>query len=62
MMAQDRSPGLRLAMKVMASVQLEMPIKGFSCFSSGDHFVQWSKTSLAILVESYSRNVSMKLF
>ena len=61
MMAVDRSPELRLAMKVMPSVE-EMPIKGFSCFSSGGHFVQWSKTILAILVEGHSRNISMKLF
>ena len=39
-----------------------MPIKGLSGFSSGSHFVQWSKTILVILVESHSRNISMKLF
>ena len=61
MMALDRSPELKLAMEVMASVEYEMPIKGFSCFSSGSHFVQWSKTILAIFVESHSRNISMKL-
>ena len=54
-MALDRSPELRLAMKMM-------PIKGFSCFSSGGHFVQWSKTVIAILVEGHLRNISMKLF
>ena len=62
MMALKRSPELRLAMKVIASEEKEMPIKGFSCFSSGGHFVQWSKTILANLVESHSRNISMKLF
>ena len=51
-MALDRSPELRLAMKVVPSVE---------CFSSGGHFVQWSKTILAILVEGHSRNISMKL-
>ena len=61
-MALDRSPELRLAMKVMASVEYEMPIKGFSCFSSGRHSVQWSKTISAISVESHSKNISMKLF
>ena len=61
-MALKRSPELKFAMKVIASVEKEMPIKGFSCFSSGGHFVQWSKTILAILVESHSRNISMKLF
>ena len=55
MMALDSSPELRLAMKVMASVELEMQIKDFSCFGSGSHFVQ-------IWVEGHSRNVSMKLF
>ena len=39
-----------------------MPIKGFSCFSSGGHFVQWSITILAILEEGHFRNISMKLF
>ena len=39
-----------------------MPIKGFSCFSSGGHFVQWRGTILAILVEGYSRHISMTLF
>ena len=29
---------------------------------AGSHFVQWSKTILAIFVESHSRNISMKLF
>ena len=27
-----------------------MPIKGFSCFSYSDHFVQWNKTILATLI------------
>ena len=62
MMALDRSPELRLTMKVMVSVEKEVPIKGFSCFSSGGHFVQWSKTILAIFVEGHSRNISIKLF
>ena len=62
MMALDRSPELRLAIKVMPSVEQELTIKGFSCFSSSGHFVQWSKTILAILVEGHSRNISMKLF
>ena len=43
-MALDRSPEVRLVMEVMASAEKEMSIKGFSCFSSGSHFVQWSKT------------------
>ena len=34
----------------------------FSIFSSGGRFVQRSKTFLAHLVESYQRNISMKLF
>ena len=55
-MALKRSPELRLAMKVIASVEKEMPIKGFSCFSSGHHFVKWSKTISAILVESFKEH------
>ena len=39
-----------------------MTIKGFSCFSSGGHFVQWNKTIVATLVEGHSRNISLKLF
>ena len=35
---------------------------GFSIFSSGSHFVQRSRTILAILVEDHPRNISMKLF
>ena len=53
-MALDRSPELRLAMKVMASVEWEMLIKSYSYFSSGGHFVQRSKTILAVLVEGHS--------
>ena len=30
-----------------------MLIKGLSCFSSGSHFVQWSKTILAFLVKEH---------
>ena len=36
-----------------------MPIKGFSSFSSGGHFVQWSKTILVSLVEGHLRNISI---
>ena len=61
-MALDRSPELRLAMKVIASVELVMTIKGFSCFSSSGQFVQWNKTIVATLVEGHSRNISLKLF
>ena len=39
-MALDCSPELRLAMEMMASMEYEMPIKGFSCFSSGGHFIK----------------------
>ena len=63
MMALDRSPELRLAMKMMASVEWELPIKVFLliCFSSDGQFVQRNKTILEILV-GHSRNISMKLF
>ena len=33
-------------------------LKGFSIFSSDDHFVQRSRTILAILVEGHPRNIS----
>ena len=33
----------------------------FSIFSSGGHFVQRSKTILAILVEGHPRNISVKI-
>ena len=39
-----------------------MSFKGFSFFSSGSHFVQQSKTIIAILVEGHPSNVSVKLF
>ena len=40
----------------------EMSFKGFSIFTSGDHFVQQSRTSLAILVKGDKRNITVKLF
>ena len=40
----------------------EMLFKGFSIFSFGGHFVQWSKTILAILEVGHPRNISVKLF
>ena len=61
MIALDCLPELRSAMKVMASVERQMTIKGFSCFSSGGHFVQQNKTIIEILV-GHSSNISMKLF
>ena len=39
-----------------------MSFKGFSIFSSGGHFVQWSGTIFAVLVEGHPRNISVKLF
>ena len=37
-------------------------LKFFSIFSSGGHFVQWSGTILAILVESHPKNIPVILF
>ena len=34
----------------------------FSIFSSGGHFVQQSRTILAILVKGHPRNIPVKLF
>ena len=39
-----------------------MTFKGLSIFSFGGHFVQWSGTILAILIEGCPRNISVKLF
>ena len=39
-----------------------MSLKGFSIFSSGDHFIQKSGTILAILAEGHPKNISVKLF
>ena len=39
-----------------------MSFKGFSNFSFCGHFVQQSRTILAILVEGHPSNVSVKLF
>ena len=36
--------------------------KSFSIFSSGGHFVQRSRTILAILVKGHPRNIPVKLF
>ena len=37
-------------------------LKGFSIFRFDGHFVQRSRTILAILVEGHPRNISVKLF
>ena len=39
-----------------------MSFKGFSIFISGGHFVQWSETILAVLVEGHPRKISEKFF
>ena len=39
---------------------MEMSFKGFSIFSSGDHFVQQNETILAILAKRDKRNISVK--
>ena len=36
--------------------------KFFSTFSSGDHFIQPSRTSLAILLNGHMRHISVKFF
>ena len=37
-------------------------LKVLSIFSSDGHFVQWSETILAILVEGHPRKISVNLF
>ena len=39
-----------------------MSLKGVPIFSSAGHFVQWSGTILAVLIEGQPRNLSKKLF
>ena len=39
----------------------EIPFKDYSVFSSGGHSVQRRGTILAILVEGYPRNISVKI-
>ena len=39
-----------------------MSFKGFSIFSFDGHFVQRSRTILAILVKGHPRNIPVKLF
>ena len=39
-----------------------MSFKSFFIFTSGGRFVQWSRTSLAILVEGHPKNISVKPF
>ena len=41
---------------------MEMSFKGFSIFSSGNHFVQQIRPILAILVKGDKRNISVKSF
>ena len=48
--------------KIHPLVKAEKSFKGFSIFSSGGHFVQWSGMVLVILVEGYPRNIPVKLF
>ena len=40
----------------------EMSFKDISIYSSDGHFVQWSKTVCAIMVEGIMRNISMESF
>ena len=47
----------------MGPLALEkMSFKSFSIFSSGGHFVQQSRTIVAILVKGHPRNIPVKLF
>ena len=47
----------------MGPLALEkMSFKSFSLFSSGGHFVQQSRTIVAILVKGHPRNIPVKLF
>ena len=49
-------------MKVMASMEWAMLIKGFSIFISLVHFDEGMAAISAISVEGHQRNISVKLF
>ena len=55
-MALDRSPALRLAMKVICRLKVFSPV-----FISGGHFVEGRRAILSILVAGHPRNISVKL-
>ena len=46
----------------MHSLRRSSRLKAFSIFSYGGHFVQWSGTVWAILVDSHLRSIPVKLF
>ena len=46
--------------EISQAVSEELAFRNFSIFSSGDHFVHQSETVLAILVECYLSNISVK--
>ena len=46
--------------KGSGKVSLKANYSRFSIFSSGGHFVHWSGTVLAILVEGHLSNIPMK--
>ena len=48
--------------KIHLLVQEKKSFKGFSIFSSDGHFVQRSRTILAILVKGLQGNICVKLF
>ena len=64
-MALGRSPEYHWNQIVSKSVHRfsgRSPLKLFSIYSPGGHFVQWMGTVLAIFVESYPRSLPVKLF
>ena len=46
--------------KVQEELAFKANYSRFSIFSSGGHFVHWSETVLAILVEGHLSNIPMK--
>ena len=54
---------LRYFSEVICFIYLSCPLKFFfSIFSSGNHFVQKSKSILAILAKEHKRNIDVNLF
>ena len=46
----------------MSDIPAHLDQLRYFCINSGGHFVQWSRTVCAILVESIIKNISMKLY
>ena len=57
-----KEPSCEIISKYVHRFSRRSRLKLFSIYSPGGHFVQRSRTILAILVEGKPRNISVKLF